>query len=372
MSNDDQSLEDQRREIGNEFDRAVDPLKQHDDGFRRMEARGIDPFEMYLDEIVRESNRDESTVGEYERAVSHFKEYMRRQDRHPACANDRHIIGFANHEFQDKENGKDSVKTKLRYVAKAYEYFVADNVYPHSTDYSPINQAWGKIAWPEEEEKEQPRVTRDEMREALADVTHVMKLAVLMLGLKLGMRQGEIRNVQLREIHLQNSELQNHYPTLGNHPRLDQWENAIFVPSKFNRDGNKSWNPRVLPLDDEMRQILTQYLLIRPDCGEPWVFVSQTHHERIRDKDGINRHWREQIRPHIEVAEYEKELTSHFGRHWFTTFWKIEKGMEKEHVQYMRGDRIGDGRGGDTIDEYLHAYYPNIKEQYRNEIYKLL
>lgn len=372
MSKENQSVNDQRRRIGDEFDRAVDPLKQYDENFTQMQEDGVDPFEMFLDDIVRDSHRMRSTVGEYERAIRHFKEYVTKQGRHPACANDTLVLGFAEYEFQDQDNGKDTVKTKLNYVNQAYSYFQRENVFPHSPDYSPIDSAWEKISWPDEEEKDYPKVTRAEMRDALDDITHMFKLAVILMGLKLGMRQGEIRNVKLKDFHINNTELLNNFPELGSHRRLGGRKNAIFIPSRYNRPGNKSRNPRILPLDDEMRRVLTQYLLIRPDCGEPWVFLSQTHHERIRDKDGINRHWREQIRPHISAEEYEKELTSHFGRHWFSTFWKMENPIGKEYAQYMRGDKIGDGREGDTIDEYLHAYYPDIEDQYRNEIYKLL
>lgn len=372
MSNKKESVYDQRQRIGDEFDRAIDPLKQYNESFLEMEEDGVEPFEMFLDDIVRDSYRAESTVAEYERAIRHFEEQTTQQGRHPACANDTLVMGFAEYEFDQRGNGKDTVKKKLNHVNKGYQYFQNENVFPHTSEYSPVDSAWEKITWPDEEEKDYPKVTREEMRAALADITHVFKLAVILMGLKLGMRQGEIRNVQLQDIHLENSELQDHYPELGSHRRLDGRNNAIFIPSRYNRPGNKSRNPRVLPLDEEMRRVLTQYLLIRPDCGESWVFLSQTHHDRIKDKDGINKHWREQIRPHISAEEYEKELTSHFGRHWFSTFWKMENPIGKEYVQYMRGDKIGDGREGDSIDEYLHAYYPDIKERYRDEIYKLL
>lgn len=373
MSNNNESPIERRRRIGTQFDRPEDPLEQYHEDFVEMEADGIDPFELFLDEIIRNSGRKDSTVSEYERAIRHFKAVVSEAGRHPVCANDAHVQIFVQDEFDERDNGTATIKTKLTHVRKAYHYFQAENVFPHSTDYNPIDAAWEKIAWPEaEEEKEFPEVTREEMRVALADITHAFKLAVIFLGVKLGMRQGEIRNVQLRDIHIENSELQAHYPELGSHRRLNDFTNAIFIPSKFNREGNKSKRPRVLPLDEELRRVLTQYLLIRPDCGEPWVFLSQTQHERIRDKDGINRHWREQMRPHFPAAEHEDEVTSHFGRHWFTTYWKLEIGMEKEYVQFMRGDKIGDGKDSEPINAYLHAYYSDIEDRYRDEIYKLL
>lgn len=269
MSGEDQSVNDQRRRIGQEFDRAVDPLQQYDESFAQMQADGVEPFEMFLDDIVRDSYRMGSTVDEYERAIRHFKTYVTKQGRHPACANDTLVVGFAENEFQNHDNGADTVKTKLNYVNKAYQYFQNENVFPHTSEYSPVDSAWEKITWPEEEEKEFPKVTREEMRTAVANITHVFKLAVILMGLKLGMRQGEIRNVKLKDIHIESTELQNHYPELGIHRRLDGRKNAIFIPAAYNRPGNKSDRPRILPLDEEMRRVLTQYLLIRPDCGEP-------------------------------------------------------------------------------------------------------
>lgn len=369
MSGEDRTLREERERVGQAFDRAVDPLEQYEDGFRQLETEGIDPFEIFLDETVRDSAKADSTIGEYERHIRQFKEFANSKGRHPACVSDSLVISFADYEAYEKGNQTDSIKTKLRHINKAFAHFQNGNEFPH-TDYNPVTSAWEKISWPDKEDKDFPKVTIREMREILDDVTHIFSLVVLMMGIKLGMRQAEIRNVKLKDIHIEHSEIQSHYSDLGTHDRLDGYANAIYIPSRYNRPENKSEQPRALPLDDEMRQVLTQYLLIRPDCGEPWVFLSQTNHERIRDKDGINRHWREQVRPHVEAEDHQKELTSHFGRHWFTTYWKIHQGKQKEYSQYMRGDDIGDGE--DSIDEYLHAYYSDIEQMYRDEIYKLL
>jgi integrase/recombinase XerD len=375
MSEEEQSPKDARRRIAEAFDRDVDPLAKHDETFKQMDSEGIDPFEMFLDDVIRDSSRRASTVDEYERAIDHFKQFMRTQGRHPACPNADLVQPFVDHEFSERGNGKDTAKTKLGLVNKAYKYMQNEPQFPHTQEYNPFESAREKISWEKgepEEAREYPKVTIDELRAAIAQVTHIKKRAMILMNLKLGMRQGEVRNAQIQDIHIANNELQRHYPTLGTHPRLGDRANAIYIPSREERSENKSKRSRILPLDDEMRQVLLEYLLIRPDCGEPWLFVSETHHERIRDKDGINRHWREQIRPQFETEDHHKELTSHFGRHWFTTYWKIERGVERELVQYMRGDIIGNSTGRDGIDEYLHAYYPDIENRYREEIYKLL
>lgn len=378
MTDDDQSIQEKSERIADEFDRDRDPLQEFEDSFDQLESDGVDPFEIYLEENVRGVFSD-STVDEYERAYNHFKSFMERQGRHPACPN-RHLIKeFARQELKEKGNKKSTVTTKLQKLNIQFESMQNKEEYPHDVNFNPFKAGLNQIESiaggdndEEEEKKEFPRISIEEMREALNEVTHIMKLAVIMMGLKLGMRQGEIRNIKLKEIHISNSELFDYYSSLGTHRRLDDRKNAIFIPSRFQRPGNKSKMPRVLPLDDEMRRVLTQYLLIRPDSGEHWLFLSQTNHDKIRNKDGLNRYWKEQLRPQFEYKDYHRELTSHFGRHWFTTYWKIDRDIPRENVQYMRGDKIGKSIDRDGLDDYLHQYYESIEDLYREEIYKLL
>lgn len=363
---------DEREVIAEQFDTEIDPLKKYEAEFWQLESeKGIDPYEMFLEDVVRGSS-SERTIAEYEKSIAHFKSFIS-DKRHPACASDEQVIEFATHEIEEIGNQESTVGLKLSHVKRAYDYFGRESVFPHTGEYNPVEAAKLKLDLSESNESsEYPRLTIPELREVLSPITHLFALTVILLGFKLGMRQGEIRNVSLQDIHLTNSELQNHYETLGTHPQVTEYQNAIYIPSRYERPGNKSHEPRVLPLDDEMRHCLTQYLLIRPDCGESEVFVSQTDHERIRDKDGINRYWRRQIRPQIEIEEHHDEITSHFGRHYFTTYWKVEQNVAREYVQYMRGDKVGKSNSNESIDDYLHTYYEDIEELYREEIYKLL
>jgi integrase/recombinase XerD len=187
------------------------------------------------------------------------------------------------------------------------------------------------------------------------------------------MRQGEIRNLKLQDIHLKNTDVQSHYEDLGTDPRIKEQnrENVIYIPSRHNRPGNKSKRHRLLPLDDEVRRTLLDYLLIRPDCGEPWVFVTQTDHEHITDKDRLNEIWREEVASQIDTKERHRPIRSHFGRHWFTSYWRVQEDLNRELIQYMRGDKIGKSYSqNEAIDEYIHAYFEDIKEEYLSKVFK--
>ncbi len=204
----------------------------------------------------------------------------------------------------------------------------------------------------------------------MVDITHIRDRAIVLIQLKLGLRATEVCNLKLSEIHLANSGVLNHYDEMGSVRALKNRENAVYIP--HDREGNKSRRPRVLPLDDELRHALLQYLLIRPDNGEPWLFLSKNGRTQLRQKN-VNVVWKDAFHPEYAETEDFRAVTSHYGRHRFTTFWRVEEDLNRELIKYMRGDTAGsatlDDRG--AIDEYIHTYYEDIEPIYRERIYKL-
>ena len=83
--------------------------------------------------------------------------------------------------------------------------------------------------------------------------------------------------------------------------------------------------------------------------------------------------WKDTFRPMYGETEHHRAIGSHFGRHFFTTYWRIEQGLDRRLIRYMRGDRAE----GDTIlnrngiDEYLHTYYEDIEDVYREQVFEL-
>lgn len=51
--------------------------------------------------------------------------------------------------------------------------------------------------------------------------------------------------------------------------------NAVYVPSKHERDGDKSGVSRLLPLDEELQWALGRYLRVRPTGVDTWSFLSK-------------------------------------------------------------------------------------------------
>lgn len=90
------------------------------------------------------------------------------------------------------------------------------------------------------------------------------------------------------------------------------------MPSRYERSSNKSSRPRVLPVDEELQHLFRQHLLTRPDSGTPWVFQSKTTQSQL-DDEGVNHVWKTVFHPAYGEMEQYRAVTSHYGRHRFTT-----------------------------------------------------
>ena len=262
------------------------------------------------------------------------------------------------------------MKDKLKRLNAAYEWWQDEPSFPHPTDFNPFAAARSKVSLEGDGPKEPPRLSVDELRGILDGVTNVRNQAIITAQLKLGLRSSELCNIKLADLSLGNSEAEQHFPDMGTNPGLDGRENVLYVP--HDRERNKSTRPRVLPLDDETRRVLLRYLLVRPDAGEPWLFLGTNDHGQMH-RSGVLEIWRDVFLPEFAETERHRAITPHFGRHRFTTWWTVEQDAPREQVKYMRGDATGstslDDRG--AIDHYIHSYYEDIEDLYRENIYKL-
>lgn len=365
----------QRETLAQVFDQDLDPLAKFETRFAEAD---VEPFEIFIEEILAPDDPHRSTLRQYQSTFNQWNVYMDKQGRHPTCPNETHVKGFISHLRGDPDDGGrgnsvETVKQKLYRLNKAYKYWQCEASFPHPHDYNPINTARKKVDLSVPEEKDLPRIGIDEMQEIMNGVTNYRSLAIIATQLKLGVRRGELCNIQLRDLHISNPELQRHYPNIGTHPKLGDYDDAIYIPPRTERRGNKSRRSRTLPLDDELRRVLLRYLLVRPDNGEPWLFLTLKTHREITDNATINDVWKATFCPKYSETKEHKAVTSHFGRHWFTTYWRVKQDVNDELVKYMRGDRVG-GRSLDeqsAMDTYLHAYYEDIERLYRENIFKL-
>ncbi|SNR64800.1 tyrosine-type recombinase/integrase [Halorubrum vacuolatum] len=351
------------------FNRDPDPLEQYSDQFKNLP----DPFEFFIQKSLknRDSIGDPDTYEHYHRTYREWKDYIRTttDDRHPACPSTAHVKRYIEWRRDVHQNSRRTILGKLSRLAQAYEYWQSKQIMPHPKGWNPFEIAREEVSLGEDETRNYPDLPLSTLQSEFAKINNIRSRAIIGTQLKEGLRAGEVGNLRLSEVHISHHELQGQYPELGTHHALSGHSDVVYVP--HDRDGNKSTNPRLLPIDDELRWLLIRHLLTRPQVDEPWVFLSRRSFGKIGPKP-VNRVWKEEFHPkYAETAEHDA-ITSHFGRHWFSTYWRLEAGLEREHVQYMRGDLIQPyEKYPDPIDDYLHPNYRQIESVYRENVFKL-
>lgn len=364
--------ESQRAELADTFDLTADPLRAVAEKFSQT---SVDPFVVFTETILSPRDLAPATLNHFAYVFDEWRSHMQKLDRHPACPAVEHVEAYITAQLASPENGGKgnaprTVKEKLRKLNRAYRYWQQDPVFPHEEGYNPFTLARQRVPLSVTKHKEHRKIPLSELREMVASVTNLRARAIVLLQLKLGLRAGEVANLRLGDFRMNDADSTTWYSCIGTHSALDTHHDVVYIPSRDERDGNKSVRPRLLPLDAETRVVLDRYLFVRPNNGEPWLFLSKKSHTQMTTK-GVNQVWKDAFHPKYAGTDDHRPVTSHFGRHRFTTFWRVEQDVNRQLVKYMRGDRTGSFTRSHGLDAYLHAYYEDIEELYRSNIYTL-
>ncbi|MFC7188111.1 hypothetical protein [Halorubrum yunnanense] len=181
-------------------------------------------------------------------------------------------------------------------------------------------------------------------------------------------------DISVEDVALSHPSIKKWYPSLGTAAAVSDYENALYIPSREEREGNKSHRSRILPLDDEAKRVLIQFLQTRPSVDSQYLIVSERTYEPMDDSEHISAVWKDHFEAINRAPEFEdyRSIRSHYGRNFFTNYWKIQQDIPRELVQYMRGDKLGKSTSGEAIDDYLAAYYEDIRDLYLDCVFKLL
>jgi integrase/recombinase XerD len=332
VSNDfvDQDLTELRQQFADAFDRPTDPLAQYDDIFAELP----DPFDYFLVRVVKNQDEidTEGTIEDYQRTYRQWREFMTDTDRHPACPGIHHIKSYIEWRRDVHDNAPSTIKIKFSRLNQAYSHWQRESVFPHPHDYNPFTIAYEEAAFGENSSEPFPELSLAELQEVFSSIENIRSRAIVGLQLKLGLRAGEVFNLEIRDIQLSHSGVGECYPSLGTYPALGEYQDILFVPP--DREGNKLTVPRLLPIDEELRWLLIRHLLTRPQVDRPWVFLSTRTFNQV-SHDGVNRPWKEGFHPKYSGCADTRGITSHFGRHWFSSYLRLEAGFDREYVQYI-------------------------------------
>jgi len=366
----DKGREDYQK-VAEAFGTNTDPLREIAEQFESdPELAGVDPFDVFIQRALLPEDPADRTLKSYERAFDQWRDFMRTHtDRHPVGPSVEHAERFIEHRRKEHGNSNRTIKFKVQKLNRAYTYWQKTG-FPHPSNWNPFDQARETVNLKVQDPDDPPNLTVDDLVDGIERIKHVRDRAMVIVQPKLAMRATAVTNIRLEDINLTGDELRSHYPDLGTHPKVEDKPNAIYIPSRHERDGNKSYKGRVLPLDEETRRALRAYLLVRPETDENWVFLSKTHHNKVT-RNEPNRAWKEGF-DEFESTDEHRGITSHYGRHFFSTWWDIREDINTQLVKWMRGDKFGDDKGSkESIDHYRHVYYDDIEDVYRRRIFKL-
>lgn len=334
-----------------------------------------DPVDYFLDDLTHHG-RSQRTLDAYERVLRRFERFLaeergvesaRKADRRDCLAWVHSLRGDAS---------RSTVASYATYLHRFYAYMTEVGEF----ETNPMAMVMEELDESIDKDPSRRDIPIDRMRRFATSLTHPVERAVVFMLLKTGIRVGELCNLDLRDLHIEDEAVQQAY---GTAPRvqLESRPNTLFVAADVARGdvvngeertaSNKRERDTLIPIDDELCDALRRYLAIRPDAvstaeplfvstGDRWGHRLKPEWVRAIVRERASRFgW---YRPGGGASE---NVTPHYFRHFFTTHLRDRTG-DRGVVKYLRGD-VAD----DIIDTYTHNWGDRVREVYEGNIYSL-
>jgi len=227
--------------------------------------------------------------------------------------------------------------------------------------------------------------TVSEIGDYLQSIPNLQQRAMGITFAKTGIRVGENYNIDLAYLHLDHdiydAVLNQHDITLVD--EIVDNPDTLYIPSEptigetFRGEkrytGNKRKRGTKIPIDNELKKALLDWLAVRPETAYPhplWVKSGgQTTRSGVSSpREKLTNYWAEETGL-INDGD-TGAFTPHWFRHFFTTNMKPGRGHHDDSiapslVKYIRGD-VED----DIMEVYTHEWGDQVREQYLDAIYQ--
>ncbi|MCU4742186.1 tyrosine-type recombinase/integrase [Halobacteria archaeon AArc-m2/3/4] len=336
-----------------------------------------DPIGYFLDD-QRFHGRSERTIESYERVLRQFEAFVCGDETasptvdSPADAGRRECMAWVHSLRGDLESS--TIATYASYVHRFYDYMTQVGAF----ESNPMALVVAEMTESIDANPTRRDISIDEMRAFVETVSHPLERAIVVTLLKTGMRVGELCNLDLRDLTISTDELA---IELDTRVQLEGRPNSLYVDSEPVRGvtvngeertaSNKRKRATVVPVDDELRTALLEWLAIRPDAvsnAEPlFLDTGDSWGERLQPSDVryiVEQHARRHGWYRTGGGSAEN-VTPHYFRHFFTTHLRDRTG-DRGVVKYLRGDVASD-----IIDTYTHNWGDQVRSVYERNIYSL-
>ena len=333
-----------------------------------MTNKSVNPIEYFLEDM-EQHGRSQRTIDAYRRVLREFEQYISAEfDAIPSEASYRDCTAWVNTLRQ--ENEKSTVASYASYLNRFYVYMTQVGV----LEENPMTLVLEEMDETIDANPTRRDISVPAMRDFVDSIEHPLHKAVVVTLLKTGIRAGELSNLDLRDISIGAS-------SHDSRPQLDQKGESVFVSPDRSRGelsegerrsaSNKRKRATVIPIDEELRNVLLRWLAVRPDTSSPakplFTHTSKKWGRRISPDSVhhiVEKHARENgwYRTGGSAAE---NVTPHYFRHFFTTHLRDRTG-DRGIVKYLRGDVASD-----IIDTYTHNWGDRVRNVYEENIYRL-
>ena len=344
-------------------------LKRYSEG----DGNSSDDTISYFVDDMTFHGRTERTRAAYERVLREFETFLRNHGTDLANADQRACMTWV-HSLRGS-HADSTVATYAAYVHRFYAYMTQIGAF----DSNPMALVTEEMDESIETDPTRREISIDEMRSFFDRIRHPLERALIGTLLKTGVRVGECCNLDLRDVYINDSEVQEAYGVV-HRGALDGRPDSIYVSStpkrgvEYNGETRTASNKRkrdtIVPIDTELKCFLKAWLTVRPDTTGPAqpLFCSTSEWGRrvtpsmIRNtvtERASERGW------HRAGAGAEENVTPHYFRHFFTTHLRDRTG-DRGIVKYLRGDVATD-----VIDTYTHNWGDRVRDVYEANIYRI-
>jgi len=330
-----------------------------------------DPVGYYLEEMTYHG-KSERTLDAYERVLRSFEAFVGEEQAVADLGRvgRRECMAWV-HSLR-RSHEASTVATYASYLHRFYGYMTQVGVF-ESNPMALVREGMDESI---ETDPTRRDVTLSAMVSFVDDIDHPLDRALIVTLLKTGVRVGELCNLDLRDVHLAGMD------TGPVRPAIDGRPDSLFVASEVARGhtangekrmaSNKRKRDTVIPVDDELRAVLSRWLCLRPDTiskADP-LFVSTTDEWGRRLTPAMVRAI---VRTHAQARDWytpgasaAENVTPHYFRHFFTTHLRDRTG-DRGVVKYLRGDVAQD-----IIDTYTHDWGGRVRTVYEANMYQIL
>jgi integrase len=333
-----------------------------------------DPVAYFLQDITYHG-KTQRTRDAYERVLRRCERFLGTRRVDFRSAGQRDCMAWV-HSLRG-DHAPSTVATYASYLHRFYAYMTQVEAF----DGNPMTLVMEEMDESIDTDPARREIDVPTMRAFVADVRHPLDRALVVTLLKTGMRVGELCNLDLRDLHLDDGQVESAY-AVPPRAHVENRPDTLYVASEpargetYNGEERTASNKRkrdtVIPIDEELKEVLKAWLAVRPDtrsAAEP-LFLSTRDRwgERLTPKMVRN-----VVRTHAEARGWHREggdasenVTPHYFRHFFTTHLRDRTG-ERGVVKYLRGDVASD-----VIDTYTHNWGDRVRSVYEANVYRLL